>query len=176
MLIDPGGPYDGQLVTIIRDGVNCWMYLPMGAYPVKKASDEAEATNLLPFNIQIYPRDQQKEYVLLGEEVIDGVNTKIVRIVDPLNPERITTVWIDSQRRVPMKVEKRYPPRKKDEEPVVLAIFYRDIRKLADGRHIPFKMEFYENGRLTKVVIYKAVNINIGVKDSLFYPMDKILK
>ncbi|MCL5035813.1 MAG: hypothetical protein M1269_01730 [Chloroflexi bacterium] len=176
MLIDPGGPYEGKLISVIRDGTNRWMFVSMGSYPVKKGSDEPTPTLILPYNMQLYPMSLSKEYVLMGKETVEGVPCDVIRAVDVSNPERIETVWVDTNKRVPLKLEVSAPPEKDQPQAVVTTILYRDIRKLEDGRNFPFKLEFSENNVINKVVVYTDVKVNTGIQDSLFHPMDKFLR
>ncbi len=175
VLVAPGDPMDGKQQTFISDGVNCWLYVSMGQYPVKKAPDPQEGTSWLPFNIQSYPKDAQKEYTLIGKDTVDRVACQVVRIADPSDPKSSVTVWIDNARWVPLRKE------------IVRAsgsggansgkrILYKDIRKLKDGRFFPHLLEMYEADVLTKAGVYKAVGVNEPLPDSLFEPMKKFLK
>jgi outer membrane lipoprotein-sorting protein len=184
VIMDPNDPMTGRQITIFRDGVNHWMYVSTGQYPVKKGADEPSATNDIPFNLQTYSVDLNKEHVLVGEEMYEGVTAKVVRIVDPSNLELLTTVWIDPAKCVPLKVEKRLSSTsggsKKDKEKGVeggfTRILYKDVKQLSDGRWMPFRLEIYKNNILASLKIYKKLAINVGLDDNLFEPMEKFIR
>lgn len=176
VIIDRGGPMDGKQVVIIRDGVNKWMYVSMGQYPVKKGADEPEGTSNLPFNIQTYPQDSAREYITVGNEDIDGYMTDVIRIVNPARPDLTITVWVDRTRCIPLKVIKqRTETAKQGSVQVIKKILYKDIKQLKDGRWMPFMLEIYENDVLQSVVVYKAISINVGLQDDLFMPMKDLI-
>jgi len=178
VIIDRGGPLDGKQVTIIRDGINRWMYVSAGEYPVKKGQDEPSPTLLLPFNIQTYQHEVNYEYVILGREVLEGITTDVVGIVNQAAPEQMVKVWIDPSRWVPLKLEmqttRTYNSEK--EKPAMVKILYKEIKQLKDGRWMPFILEFYRNEILEKMVVYRAVAVNVGLQDNLFEPMQKFIK
>jgi outer membrane lipoprotein-sorting protein len=180
LIMAPNDPMTGRQLTIIRDGVNRWMYVSTGQYPVKKGADEPSATNILPFNIQTYQVDLNKEYVLVGEEMLEGVAAKVVRIVDPSSLDVITTVWIDPTRSVPLKLEKRSGGMagKKDKGSGTgfTRILYKDIRQLRDGRWMPFRLEIYRGNVLASLIVYKSIALNVGLEDNLFEPMEKFVR
>jgi len=176
--IAPGDPTDGKQAIIIRDGINRWMYVSAGQYPVKKGPDEPSASLMLPFNLQIYQQDLNREYVILGKESVGGIPTDVVGIVNPSSPEQMVKVWIDRSRWVPLKLEMRRVSRSSSEKdkPSFQRILYKEIIQLKDGRWIPFVIEYYENEVLEKVVVYRAVAVNVGLQDNLFKPMDIFIK
>jgi outer membrane lipoprotein-sorting protein len=176
--IAPGDPTDGKQAIIIRDGINRWMYVSAGQYPVKKGPDEPSPTLMLPFNLQIYQQDLNREYVILGKESVGGIPADVVGIVNPSSPEQMVKVWIDRSRWVPLKLEMRRENRSSSEKdkPVFLRILYKEVIQLKDGRWMPFVIEFYENEVLEKVAVYRAVAVNVGLQDNLFEPMDKFIK
>lgn len=181
VIMAPNDPMNGRQLTIIRDGVNRWMYVSSGQYPVKKGADEPSATNILPFNLQTYKTDLNKEYVLVGEEMLEGAAAKVVRIVDPSNLEFVTTVWLDPARSVPLKMEKRSGAMagKKDKNATntgFTRILYKDIRQLRDGRWMPFRLEIYRGKVLASLVVYKSIALNVGLEDNLFEPMEKFIR
>lgn len=176
VLVDPGGAHDGQQVIIIRDGVNCWMYVSMGEYPVQRKADEPIPPSQLPFNIMQYPQDAARQYESAGQEAVDGVTTEVVRVLNPAYPGMIYTVWIDPSRHVPLKVERQEPNQQGNPGQTDLTtVVYRDIRQMEDGRYMPFALDIYKNQQLVRVVVYKAMDINRGLEDSLFEPMSKFM-
>lgn len=176
IVIDPGGPMDGKQVTVIRDGVNRWQYISMGQYPVKKGQDEPSPSSWLPFHLQVYQQDSNKQYALAGRDSSFGVPADIVKIVDPSAPRASVTVWIDRSRWVPLCQERVMPGAKPGDPDAVKRILYKDIRRLNDGRFFPFKLEWHEGGVLTQAGVYKAVGVNENLPDSLFEPMNRFIK
>lgn len=177
ILINPGGPFDGKQFVIIRDGVNNWMFVTTGEYPIKKGEDLPEPTSMLPFHIQVYVQDASKRYTVIarGDKKF-GPPTDVVRISDPANPKATTTVWIDRTRWVPIAQEIVKPSTKPNEPDTVKRVLYKDIRQMPDGRFFPFELEIYKNGVLTSAISYHAVGVNENLPDSLFEPMSRFFK
>jgi outer membrane lipoprotein-sorting protein len=172
---DPGGPMDGRQVITIRDGTNAWHFVSTGQYPVKKAPDPPSPTLNLPYNLQRYPQDNARNYELGGSQTIDGVATRAVKITNPHDPQDIRIVYIDVQRNVPLRLEMQIPG-SKGGGPTKKRVDYKDIRRLDDGRYMPFMLEIYENDRLQKVRVYSGVKVNVGLQDSLFQPMSGLMR
>lgn len=172
---DPGGSLDGKQMTIIRDGVQCWQYVSAGQYPVKKKPDEPSATLNLPPNIQVYRQDADNTYTVAGKETLDKISATVVKISDKSSGEE-TKIWVDTKRWVPVKMEKKIPDTKGKGEPQVKTVNYKEFKQLKDGRWFPFALEVQNNGVTERVVVYKAISINVGVEDHLFEPMKKFVK
>ncbi len=172
---DPGGSLDGKQMTIIRDGVQCWQYVSAGQYPVKKIPDSPSATLSLPPNIQVYRQDADNTYTVVGKETLDKITATVVKISDKSSGEE-TKIWVDTKRWVPLKMEKKIPDSKGKAEPQVKTVNYKEFKQLKDGRWFPFALEVQNNGVTDRVVVYKAISINVGVEDHLFEPMKKFVK
>jgi len=172
---DPGGCLDGKQMTIIRDGVQCWQYVSAGQYPVKKKPDEPSATLNLPPNIQVYSQDANNSYSVMGKEKVGKVNATKVKIDDKGTGES-TIIWVDTKKWVPVKMEKKIPDPKGKGDPITKVVNYREFKQLKDGRWFPFVLEVKINGKIDRVVVYKALSINVGVEDHLFEPMKKFVK
>jgi len=172
---DPGGPLDGRQTITIRDGTNMWHFVSTGQYPVKKAPDTASPTLNLPFNLQRYPQDGARRYELAGTQAVSGVNARVVRITNPQTPQDVRTVYIDTTRNVPVRLELQIP-NDKGGAPVKKRVDYKDIKKLEDGRYMPFTLEIYENDKLQKVRVFSGVKVNVGLQDSLFEPMSRFVR
>lgn len=177
VIIDPGGPLDGKQLTIIRDGINAWMFISNGEYPVKKKADEPSPTLWLPFHMQVYAEDAGKQYAIIthGDKTF-GTPAEVVKISQASDPKATTTVWIDTRRWVPLALEVVTPATKPGDPDTVKRVIYKDFRTLQDGRYFPFKLEIYTNGNLTSAGEYKAVGINANLPDSLFEPMNRFIK
>lgn len=177
IFIDPGGPFDGKQFTIIRDGVNSWMFVTSGEYPVKKGADDPSPTSWLPFHIQVYADDASKLFSLIARaDKTFGLPADVVRVTDPLTSKPTATVWIDRSRWVPLAQEIVVPSTKPGTDDAVKRILYKDIRQLPDGRFFPFKIEIFKGGALVGTGTYKAVGVNENLPDSLFEPMNRFLK
>jgi len=172
---DPGGALDGKQMTIIRDGNQCWQYVSAGQYPVKKKPDEPSPTLNLPPNIQVYRQDADNQYTVVGNETISKIAATVVKIADKASGEE-TRIWVDTKRWVPVKLEKKIPDPKGKDDPTTKTVNYRDFKQLKDGRWFPFALEIQTNGKTERVVVYKAISINVGVEDHLFEPMKKFVK
>jgi len=174
VISDPGGALDRRASIIIRDGTTVWNYTSTGQYPVKKKQDEPSAPLNIPFNVVRYPQDVDKVYTIMGTEMVDEVNTTVVKITNNLNLSEEVNVWIDRTRNVPLKLTLK---RKGDKgEDINKRVLYKDIRKTKDERFFPFKMEIYVNEKIQRVVVYTALAINCGVDPTLFAPMEKFTR
>lgn len=165
---DPGGPMDQKEAIIIRDGVNAWHYISMGQYPVKKALDIPSGTLNLPFNIQKYPIDANKNYTIKGKKVINGIETVEIYIENPQDENDNKTVYIDTKRQVPLRLDAL---RISDKEKVLIRVDYSEIEKLSDGRWFPKKIDIFENDVHKKMRVYKGMQANCGLDDSMFDQM-----
>ena len=172
ILSDPGGPMDKKEAILIRDGVTALYYISMGQYPVKKAPDLPSATLNLPFHIQQYTVDAAKKYTIKGKKNIEGAETTEILIENPQDANNNITVYIDSNRLVPLRLD---AIRISDKEKILLRVDYKDIKKLSDGRFFPHKIEIYENDVHKKTRVYKGVQANCGLDDSMFSPMNGIM-
>jgi outer membrane lipoprotein-sorting protein len=174
IISDPGGALDRRASIIIRDGTSVLNYLSTGQYPVKKKQDEPSAPLNIPFNIVHYQQDVERVYTVTGTEMIDDVNTTVVKITNNPNPSEEITVWVDRTRNVPLQLTLK---KKGDKgEDILKKVLYRDIRKTKDDRFFPFKLEIYVNDKIRFVVAYTALAINCGVDPTLFTPMEKFIK
>ena len=165
---DPGGPMDQKEAIIIRDGVNAWHYISMGQYPVKKALDLPSGNLNLPFNIQKYPIDANKNYTIKGKKTIAGVETVEIFIENPQDETDNKTVYIDTKRQVPLRLDAL---RISDKEKILVRVDYSDIEKLQDGRYFPKKIDIFENDVHKKMRVYKGIQANCGLDDSMFDQM-----
>lgn len=170
ILVDPGNVNDGKNLIIIRDGLNAWLYLSTGQYPVKKQLDQPSPPLCLPFGLTHYPQDLNKNYTVKGKETVDGVPA--VRI-DITGGDSKASVWIDTSKQVPVKQELVSKHKGKEVKKMVL---YKNIGKTADGRFFPMRLEKYVNNDLTTLIVYKGLVVNAGLEDSLFTPLEKLLK
>ena len=175
IMVDPGGVNDGKALIIIRDGLNAWLYLSTGQYPVKKKLDEPSPPLNLPFGLTRYPEDLDRKFKIEGRENIEGVNALKISITEPTGVRN--DVWIDTQRNVPVQLISTKKIKTKDSERLsVKKVIYKDFGKTKDGRYFPMKLEKYSNNDLVSLVIYKAIVVNTGLEDHLFEPMEKLLK
>ncbi len=170
IMVEPGGVNDGKNLIIIRDGLNAWLYLSTGQYPVKKKVDEPSPPLNLPFGLTHYNQDIDNVYKIEGKETVDGVSTTKISI-DGSNGKSV--VWVDTSRWVPLKLTVTRKIKDKENTKMVL---YKEFGQTKDGRYFPMKLEKYNNGTMTALVIYKALVVNTGLDDNLFNPMEKFLK
>ena len=170
--VTPKSPNDGRLTVIIRDGENMYIY-GAAQYPAKKQADSPVATLALPFNIQHYRRDAEREFYDLGTERIENTTVHRIQILSPSQPNWTAIVWVDAERRVPLQLETGVPD--KDGKIKKKRLLYRDIRKLSDGRYFPFQLQIFEDDVLREVKIYKGVKVNVGLDPTLFDPVREFL-
>ena len=165
---DPGGPMDKKEAIIIRDGINVWHYISMGQYPVKKALDQPSGTLNLPFGIQKYSVDASKKYSIKGKKVINDVETIEVFIENPQDENDTKSVYIDTKRNVPLRLDLT---RISDKEKILVRAQYSNVQKLPDGRYFPCQIDIFENDVHKKIRNIKAVQMNCGLDDSMFNQM-----
>ena len=169
----PKSPLDGRLTVIIRDGENLWVY-GSAQYPSLKKADSPSPTLALPFNVQKFRRDAEREFYDLGLERIDNVPVHRIQVLSPSQPNWTAVVWVDPERRVPLQLETGVPG-EKDGKMRKKRVLYKDIRRLADGRHFPCQLHIYESDVLKEIKIYKGVKINVGLDQALFEPVKEFL-
>jgi hypothetical protein len=186
VLVDPGNVNDGKNLIVIRDGINAWLYLSTGQYPVKKKLDEPSPPLNLPFGLTHYPEDLNRKYKIEGREKIEGVNALKISFKDPQNDHVNTDVWIDTQRCVPVqfmsihtvkyRIKKGTKEEQEKERHSVKKVIYKDFGQTKDGRYFPMKLEKYIGDDLSTLIIYKGIKVNSDLQDHLFEPMEKILR
>lgn len=174
-LVEPGTLLDGTTRTVIRDGSNVWMFVSLSPRPLKHMADTPTESILLPYFLQRYPEDADKDYILVGRQAVDGVPCEVVRVSNPDTPQDVTTIWVDTHRWVPLKTEHSVPG-KHSHQPTVKSVIYRDIRQTADGRWFPLHLEIYQDDVLNTLAVYTALSINTGLQDDLFAPMEKFMR
>ena len=106
---------------------------------------------------------------------MDGVRTEVVRITNPNSPQDVRTVYIDVTRNVPLRLELQAPGAKGGPA-VTTRVDYKDVRKLDDGRYMPFTIEVSVGGVLQKVRVYKGDKVNVGLQDTRFEPMSRFVR
>ena len=168
----PQSPLDGKMTVIIRDGENLWIYME-GQLPSKSGSDSQVPTLALPFNVQHYRRDQEREYYYLGQEKLQGRMVHRVQVTNPSQPDWTAVLWIDAERHIPLQLETSGHARHHEEHMISKRVVYGDIRRLPDGRYFPFQLQIFENDVLQEVKLYKGVRVNVGLDDTLFAPQSE---
>ncbi len=171
--VAPKSPTDGQLTVVIRDGQNLWVY-GGGPYPAKSTADTPSPSLALPYNLQTYRRDSEREFFDLGPEMLDGVKVRRVQILSPSQPNWTAVLWIDPVRRIPLQLEIGVP--EKDGKTKKKKVVYKDIRQLPDGRYFPFQIHVYENDVFKDLKIYKGVRVNVGLDSQLFEPVQELIR
>jgi len=163
----PGAQSDIYYVTI-RNGEIAWKYTPYEPWPVDKIADDNHHSYLLPFSIDVQPQDQYRTYTFIKEEKEKDRDAYVISIVNEKDPEaQITTVWVDKERYVPLKVE--FTVQEKDSE-IKRTHIYKDYKQIYDGRWMPFKIEKYENGKMGLYMVYKDLAVNTNFPLHLFNP------
>jgi outer membrane lipoprotein-sorting protein len=161
----------GLYIVVIRDGRLEWQFLP-GSLPVKK-EDTHYHSNFLPFNIDYQPPDQYRIYTLMGIEQIDDRDVYVIGIVNEKDPSsKLTTLWIDMERFVPVKEETTV--KQSEDKEIKNKILYKNFSQLSDGRWMPFSVEKYENDKIKLIMNYKDISINQDLPENIFSPDENI--
>ena len=121
----------------------------------------------LPFNIETLHQDQYRKYSLTGEESIGGRDTYVITIANEKDPvAKLLTLWIDKELFIPLKEE--YIEEK--EGNIKKTVLYKEPKQMPDGRWLPFRIERYDNDKMTSYILYKSVVVNQGLSEDLFDP------
>lgn len=171
--VAPKSPTDGLLTVVIRDGQNLWIY-GSGPYPAKSTADTPSPSLALPYNLQKYRRDSEREFFDLGPETCEGVKVRRVQILSPSQPNWTAVIWVDPVRRVPLQLEVGVPD--KEGKTKKKKVVYKDIRQLPDGRYLPFQIHVYEDDVFKDLKIYKGVRVNVGLDSQLFEPVQELIR
>lgn len=158
----------GTQIIRIRDGTTFWQFVSGVEYAIKKRSDERTPFHLLPYNLQTYPQDVGREYTLLGQETIQKRPAYVVGITNKFDPEKaLVKLWVDRERWVPLKME---ITRVREGKQLKTLTLYKNIGETKDHRFLPQRLDYYEGGRLSDIMIYEQIGVNYGIPDTLFAP------
>ncbi|HEY4001435.1 MAG TPA: outer membrane lipoprotein-sorting protein [Candidatus Xenobia bacterium] len=174
IMFAPGNQLNGTTTSYIRDGVNMWVYTSWSDHPAKELDDQPTGSVRIPFFIQRYPQDASKDFSVVGHQSVNGVPATVIKVTTPSDPPDVMTVWVDTDKWVPLKTE--HVVAKKPKGTLLRRVLYKDVRKAADGRWFPLQIEIYEDDVLTQVIVYKTLSINTGLQDTLFEPMARFTK
>ncbi len=157
-----------MMVVTIRDGTMDWAFTSYDKNPVSKKADDHHHSLLLPFNIDNQPQDAFRIYTLVAIETLDDRETFVLSISNEEDPEaRLLTVWVDRERFIPLKEEYYLT---QGEREIKKTTLYKDVGQLIDGRWMPYRIERYENDKMTLYITYKDILVNQGLDYDLFNP------
>ncbi len=164
-MIDPDTETNFSLYSI-RDGRVETVYI--GNQMISKKEDDHHHSLFLPFGIDIQPQDQYRNYTLVSAEQFSDRDVYVINITNEQDPEaKISTIFIDRERFIPLKEEYRVTEGEKE---TVKTTLYKNPWQLPDGRWMPLRIEKYENGKMTCYVVLKEISINDGLDEDLFVP------
>jgi hypothetical protein len=174
--VDPGNPMDGNIISEYRDGRNHYFYSITGQFPHNRGADKQIATMKIPPNLQTFRIDANREHIVTGTEIINGINTTVVRIEGLAGDA--TILWIDPIKRVPLKMQRLQSVSSPSGENKVTTqtCHYGDFRQLKDGRWFPFKIEIRKDGAIQMLMVYKSLSVNVGIGDEIFLPLNNVTR
>lgn len=128
------------------------------------------------FPLQRAAADLLREWAALGVRAevahTERVAGRAVVVFGALESDRTSpSVWLDPEYGVI-----RFITREEGADgPKLLDLAFSDHRKVAAGFFYPFRQEIFLNGKLLSAASVRAVEVNVGLADSLFDP-DALLK
>jgi outer membrane lipoprotein-sorting protein len=170
-IIIPNSPSDEYVITI-RDGRMAWIFTPYVSTAIQRKDDDHHHSYYLPFGIDYQPQDQYRNYTYIDQEKVGDRDAYIISITNEKDPEaKITTVWVDKERFIPLKEEYTITETKDNEtKETKKCTLYKEPKQLPDKRWMPFKIERYENNKMTVYMTLKQVLVNQGLPLNLFNP------
>jgi outer membrane lipoprotein-sorting protein len=161
-------------VITIRDGRLDWQYSTYSSWPLKKKEDDHHHSPYLPFSIDVQPQDQFRNYTVVNQEKIGDRNAYVISIANEKDPQaKLLTVWVDTERYIPLKEEYTVVEGEGDKaREVTKTTMYKDAKQVNDNRWIPHKIERYSDGKMNAYIVYKQAAVNVGIPESLFAPED----
>lgn len=161
-------------VITIRDGRIDWQYSTYTTWPLKKKEDDHHHSPYLPFSVDVQPQDQFRNYTVVNQEKIGDRNAYVITISNEKDPQaKLLTVWVDTERYIPLKEEYKVMEGEGDKaKEVTKTTMYKDAKQVNDNRWIPHKIERYSDGKMNAYIVYRQAAVNVGIPDSLFSPED----
>ena len=151
------------------DGETAWEINPMGGGTQKMTGDQArnikEQADMDGFLIDYEAKGYAVHYV--GEEEVNGSNTKKLRVIRPDSSEIIVFLDAESFLQVKTETEGTNPMTGVKAKMVTFMMDYRDV----DGIMIPFEMKVLMDGQVFQIITMKEVQTNVEVDETIFaYP------
>ncbi len=162
-------PAMGAEVIQAYDGETAWENNPMGGGLQEMTGDQArnmkEQADLDGFLVDYEAKGYAVHYV--GEEEVNGSNTKKLRVMRPDSSEVFVFLDAESFLQVKMEAEGANPMTGAKAK---VETFMSDFREV-DGMMVPFAMKVVMDGQVFQVITFKEVKTNVEVDDLIFmYP------
>mgnify|MGYP000135476200 CR=1 FL=1 len=149
------GMEGGMKQIVVYDGKKGYVFSPMG----EKRELKDYETNQYEPPVDWWT-DLPKDAVIKGTEKVDG---KTCYVVQAQEENTVTKIWIDKNNYVPVKVENIEGEHKS-------VIKFLEFKTTPQGGKVPYKIEFYDNGKLAATYMVKSIQYNVGLSDDLFNP------
>ncbi len=159
----------GAEVINAYDGETAWENNPMQGGIQKMADEQARDMKERADMDGLLVDYEAKGYVVhyVGEEEVNGSNTKKLRVMRPDSSEIIVFLDAESFLRVKTETEGTNPMTGARAKTETFMMDYRDV----DGMMIPFEMKVVMDGQAFQNITFKEVKINVEVDDTIFlYP------
>ncbi len=151
------------------DGEIAWESNPMGGgtreMPSEQARDIKEQADMDGFLVDYEAKGYAVYYV--GEEEVNGSNTKKLRVMRPDSSEVFVYFDAESFLQVKTEAEGTNPMTGARAKTETFMMDYRDV----DGMMIPFEMKVLMDGQVFQNITLKEVKTNVEVDETIFaYP------
>ncbi len=162
-------PAMGSEVINAYDGETAWENNPMQGGIQKMAGERArdmkERADMDGFLVDYEAKGYAVHYV--GEEEVNGSNTKKLRVMRPDSSEMFVFLDAESFLQVKIEAEGTNPMTGARAKKETFLMDYRDV----DGMMIPFEMKVLMDGQVFQNITIKEVKTNVEVDDTIFmYP------
>ena len=162
-------PAMGVEIIVAYDGETAWEINPMGGGTRKLAGEQArdlkEGADMDGFLVDYEAKGYAVYYV--GEEEINGSNTKKLRVMRPDSSEMFVFLDAESFLQVKIEAEGTNPMTGAKAKKETFLMDYRDV----DGMMTPFEIKVLMDGQVFQIITIKEVKTNVEVDDTIFaYP------
>ncbi len=161
-------PAMGAEVINAYDGETAWEINPQGVTQKmagEQARDLKELADMDGFLVDYEAKGYAVHYV--GEEEVNGSNTKKLRVMRPDSSEMFVFLDAESFLQVKIEAEGTNPMTGARAKKETFLMDYRDV----DGMMIPFEMKVLMDGQVFQNITIKEVKTNVEVDDTIFmYP------
>jgi hypothetical protein len=162
-------PAMGAEVIQAYDGEDAWENNPMGGGLKKMAGEQArnmkEQADMDGLLVDYEAKGYAVHYV--GEEEVNGSNTKKLRVMRPDSSEVFVYLDAESFLQVKMEADGTNPMTGAKAK---METFMSDFREV-DGMMMPFAMKVVMDGQVFQVITFKEVKTNVEVDETIFaYP------
>ena len=162
-------PAMGAEIINAYDGETAWQINPMQGGTQKMTGEQArnikERADMDGLLVDYEAKGYAVHYV--GEEEVNGSNTKKLRVMRPDSSEMFVFLDAESFLQVKTEAEGTNPMTGASAKMETFMMDYRDV----DGMMIPFEMKVLMDGQVFQNITIKEVKTNVEVDDTIFmYP------